>query len=82
MEGLLGAYISVPFCKAKCSYCNFASGVFRLIGGGIRTGPDGTVRGAGVRGDSVFAGASGGVARGAAEARGYGLLRAAVRRAC
>ena len=24
----LGAYISVPFCKAKCSYCNFASGVF------------------------------------------------------
>jgi len=23
----LGAYISVPFCKAKCSYCNFASGV-------------------------------------------------------
>ena len=27
MEGLLGAYISVPFCKAKCSYCNFASGV-------------------------------------------------------
>jgi oxygen-independent coproporphyrinogen-3 oxidase len=27
LEGLLGAYISVPFCKAKCSYCNFASGV-------------------------------------------------------
>lgn len=24
----LGIYISVPFCKAKCSYCNFASGVF------------------------------------------------------
>jgi oxygen-independent coproporphyrinogen-3 oxidase len=24
----LGVYISVPFCKAKCSYCNFASGVF------------------------------------------------------
>jgi oxygen-independent coproporphyrinogen-3 oxidase len=23
----LGAYISVPFCRAKCSYCNFASGV-------------------------------------------------------
>ena len=21
-------YISVPFCKAKCTYCNFASGVF------------------------------------------------------
>ena len=24
----LGVYISVPFCKAKCSFCNFASGVF------------------------------------------------------
>lgn len=24
----LGTYISVPFCKTKCSYCNFASGVF------------------------------------------------------
>ena len=27
-EEQLGVYISVPFCKAKCSYCNFASGVF------------------------------------------------------
>jgi oxygen-independent coproporphyrinogen-3 oxidase len=27
LERLLGAYISVPFCRAKCSYCNFASGV-------------------------------------------------------
>jgi oxygen-independent coproporphyrinogen-3 oxidase len=24
----LGLYLSVPFCKAKCSFCNFASGVF------------------------------------------------------
>jgi oxygen-independent coproporphyrinogen III oxidase len=24
----LGVYISVPFCKSKCSYCNFASDVF------------------------------------------------------
>lgn len=24
----LGVYISVPFCKAKCTFCNFASGVF------------------------------------------------------
>ena len=24
----LGIYISIPFCKAKCSFCNFASGVF------------------------------------------------------
>jgi oxygen-independent coproporphyrinogen III oxidase len=24
----LGIYISVPFCRAKCSYCNFASGVY------------------------------------------------------
>lgn len=23
----LGIYISVPFCRAKCSFCNFASGV-------------------------------------------------------
>jgi oxygen-independent coproporphyrinogen-3 oxidase len=23
----LGVYVSVPFCKAKCSFCNFASGV-------------------------------------------------------
>src|SRR5437660_1123823 len=24
----VGLYISVPFCKTKCSYCNFASDVF------------------------------------------------------
>jgi len=24
----LGLYVSVPFCRAKCSYCNFASDVF------------------------------------------------------
>jgi oxygen-independent coproporphyrinogen-3 oxidase len=24
----LGVYVSVPFCRAKCTYCNFASGVF------------------------------------------------------
>jgi oxygen-independent coproporphyrinogen-3 oxidase len=23
-----GVYLSIPFCKAKCSFCNFASGVF------------------------------------------------------
>ena len=28
MKDSLGIYISVPFCKAKCTYCNFASGVF------------------------------------------------------
>lgn len=28
MSKSLGIYISVPFCKAKCTYCNFASGVF------------------------------------------------------
>jgi len=27
LERTLGVYISVPFCRAKCSYCNFASGV-------------------------------------------------------
>jgi oxygen-independent coproporphyrinogen III oxidase len=28
MSSSLGVYISVPFCKAKCTFCNFASGVF------------------------------------------------------
>jgi oxygen-independent coproporphyrinogen III oxidase len=28
MVGPVGVYISVPFCKAKCTFCNFASGVF------------------------------------------------------
>jgi oxygen-independent coproporphyrinogen-3 oxidase len=28
MNDSLGVYISVPFCRAKCTYCNFASGVF------------------------------------------------------
>lgn len=27
MNDTLGIYISVPFCRAKCTYCNFASGV-------------------------------------------------------
>jgi oxygen-independent coproporphyrinogen-3 oxidase len=27
----LGLYISVPFCKTKCSYCNFASDVFSKV---------------------------------------------------
>ena len=28
MAEAVGIYISVPFCKAKCTFCNFASGVF------------------------------------------------------
>ena len=24
----LGLYVSVPFCRSKCTYCNFASGVY------------------------------------------------------
>src|ERR1700686_4125888 len=27
----LGVYISVPFCRTKCSYCNFASDVFSRV---------------------------------------------------
>lgn len=27
----LGLYISVPFCRTKCSYCNFASDVFSRV---------------------------------------------------
>ncbi len=26
-EATLGVYLSVPFCRSKCSFCNFASGV-------------------------------------------------------
>ncbi len=26
-DAALGVYVSVPFCRAKCSFCNFASGV-------------------------------------------------------
>ncbi|HLM99823.1 MAG TPA: radical SAM family heme chaperone HemW [Bryobacteraceae bacterium] len=28
MDGVPGVYISYPFCAQKCTYCNFASGVF------------------------------------------------------
>jgi oxygen-independent coproporphyrinogen-3 oxidase len=28
MHTPVGIYISVPFCKAKCTFCNFASGAF------------------------------------------------------
>jgi oxygen-independent coproporphyrinogen-3 oxidase len=28
MAAPVGVYISVPFCRAKCAFCNFASGVF------------------------------------------------------
>jgi oxygen-independent coproporphyrinogen-3 oxidase len=28
MNQTLGLYLSIPFCTAKCSFCNFASGVF------------------------------------------------------
>src|ERR1700691_1728311 len=27
----LGVYISIPFCRTKCSYCNFASDVFSRV---------------------------------------------------
>lgn len=28
MDNALGLYISIPFCRSKCTYCNFASGVY------------------------------------------------------
>jgi len=28
MDTALGLYISIPFCRSKCTYCNFASGVY------------------------------------------------------
>jgi oxygen-independent coproporphyrinogen-3 oxidase len=27
-ENALGLYVSIPFCRSKCTYCNFASGVY------------------------------------------------------
>ena len=27
-DGALGLYISIPFCRSKCTYCNFVSGVY------------------------------------------------------
>jgi len=27
-ENALGIYVSIPFCRSKCTYCNFASGVY------------------------------------------------------
>jgi len=27
-DSALGIYISIPFCRSKCTYCNFASGVY------------------------------------------------------
>jgi oxygen-independent coproporphyrinogen III oxidase len=28
MDNALGLYVSIPFCRSKCTYCNFASGVY------------------------------------------------------
>jgi oxygen-independent coproporphyrinogen-3 oxidase len=28
LKNSLGIYISIPFCRSKCTYCNFASGVY------------------------------------------------------
>jgi oxygen-independent coproporphyrinogen III oxidase len=28
----LGIYVSIPFCRSKCTYCNFASGVYPAAG--------------------------------------------------
>jgi oxygen-independent coproporphyrinogen-3 oxidase len=28
MPEAFGLYVSIPFCRSKCSYCNFASGVY------------------------------------------------------
>jgi len=27
-DNSLGLYVSIPFCRSKCTYCNFASGVY------------------------------------------------------
>jgi len=41
LERSLGVYISVPFCRAKCSYCNFASRVFGAGASGAGARADG-----------------------------------------
>ncbi len=28
LDHALGIYVSIPFCRSKCTYCNFASGVY------------------------------------------------------
>jgi oxygen-independent coproporphyrinogen III oxidase len=28
VDDALGIYLSIPFCRSKCTYCNFASGVY------------------------------------------------------
>jgi oxygen-independent coproporphyrinogen-3 oxidase len=28
LPNALGLYVSIPFCRSKCTYCNFASGVY------------------------------------------------------
>jgi oxygen-independent coproporphyrinogen III oxidase len=28
IEAALGIYVSIPYCRSKCTYCNFASGVY------------------------------------------------------
>ena len=28
LKDSLGLYVSIPFCRSKCTYCNFASGVY------------------------------------------------------
>ena len=47
LQDVLGLYFSIPFCRGKCTYCNFASGVYpasdharyvdRLLGGMEKT---------------------------------------------
>ena len=52
----VGVYISVPFCKAKCTFCNFASGVFsadRMQGYVDRV--CGEIRGAGIAAEKLGA---------------------------
>ena len=56
MHAPVGLYLSVPFCKAKCSFCNFASDAFapaRMDGYVDRL--CGEIRGAGARAERIGA---------------------------
>ena len=67
MAGPVGIYISVPFCKAKCTFCNFASGVF-----GCRA--DAALCGSPLRGDSASESSGGELGASSAAGGGYALF--------